>query len=250
MKKITSYSWSILFVAILLGVWEISARLYDKSFLFPSPSAILIRLWELKTELFIHHLPPTALTIFIGLSISILIGSTLAIAMYSKKPIEQAFYPILIASQTIPIIALAPIFVLWFGYSIWSKVAVTVLITFFPITVSVFDGLRSSDKNLRELMRTMGASAKDIFYKLDLPSALPSFFSGLKVAVTLSVIGAAIGEWLGAQAGLGYFSRRMMTQFDSAAVFAPIVLLSAVGIIFFLLIVVLEKHFLQWRNHQ
>lgn len=250
MKRFTSYGWSVALVLLLLSTWEIGARLYDKSFLFPSPSAILVRLWELKTELFIHHLPPTALTILIGLSISVLFGSALAIAMYRKKPLERAFYPILIASQTIPVIALAPIFVLWFGYSIWSKVAVTVLITFFPITVSVFDGLRSSDKNLRELLLTMGASAKDVFYKLDLPSALPSFFSGLKVAVTLSVIGAAIGEWLGAQAGLGYFSRRMMTQFDSAAVFAPIVLLSAVGIAIFLLVVLLEKYMLRWRNHQ
>ncbi|ARK25388.1 ABC transporter permease [Sporosarcina sp. P37] len=250
MKMNISYIWPASLISVLLVIWEIAARLYDKSFLFPSPTAILLRLWELKTELFIHHLPPTALTILIGLSISIIVGSALAIAMYSKKLMEQAFYPILIASQTIPIIALAPIFVLWFGYSIWSKVAVTVLITFFPITVSVFDGLRSSDRNLRELMRTMGASAKDIFYKLDLPSALPSFFSGLKVAVTLSVIGAAIGEWLGAQAGLGYFSRRMMTQFDSAAVFAPIVLLSAVGILFFLIVVSAEKYFLQWRNDQ
>ena len=250
MKRFTSYGWSVALVLLLLSTWEIGARLYDKSFLFPSPSAILVRLWELKTELFIHHLPPTALTILIGLSISVLFGSALAIAMYRKKPLELAFYPILIASQTIPVIALAPIFVLWFGYSIWSKVAVTVLITFFPITVSVFDGLRSSDKNLRELLLTMGASAKDVFYKLDLPSALPSFFSGLKVAVTLSVIGAAIGEWLGAQAGLGYFSRRMMTQFDSAAVFAPIVLLSAVGIAIFLLVVLLEKYMLRWRNHQ
>ncbi|MDV6378772.1 ABC transporter permease [Sporosarcina sp. GW1-11] len=250
MKKLLSYTWSVAFITVLLVIWEIGARLYDKSFLFPSPSAILLKLWELKAELFIHHLPPTALTIVIGLTISVVIGSVLAVSMYMNKPIEQAFYPILIASQTIPIIALAPIFVLWLGYSIWSKVAVTVLITFFPITVSVFDGLRSSDRNLRELMLTMGASTKDIFFKLDIPSALPSFFSGLKVAVTLSVIGAAIGEWLGAQAGLGYFSRRMMTQFDSAAVFAPIVLLSAVGIICFLFVVSLEKIFLHWRKHQ
>ncbi|WP_153730422.1 ABC transporter permease [Sporosarcina obsidiansis] len=250
MRRVLSYTWSIALIIVLLIIWEISARLYDKSFLFPSPSAILVRLWELKAELFFHHLPPTALTILLGLTISIVVGSALAVSMYMNKPIEQAFYPILIASQTIPIIALAPIFVLWFGYTIWSKVAVTVLITFSPVTVSVFDGLRSSNRNSRELMLTMCASKKDIFFKLDVPSAKPSFFSGLKVAVTLSVIGAAIGEWLGAQAGHGYFSRRMMTQFDSTPVFAPIVLLSAIGILCFLFIVLLEKILLQWRNHQ
>jgi putative hydroxymethylpyrimidine transport system permease protein len=148
----------------------------------------------------------------------------------------------------IPTIAIAPVFVLWFGYSIWSKVIVTVLITFFPITVSTFDGLRSTNKELKELMLTMGATKKDIFFKLNIPSALPHFYSGLKVAVTFSIIGAAIGEWLGAQAGLGYFSRRMMTQFDAAGVFAPIVILSALGILFFIIVVGFEKRSLKWRK--
>ncbi len=168
--------------------------------------------------------------------------------MYISKTIEKTFYPLIIASQTVPTIALAPIFVVWFGYSIWSKVLVTFLITFFPLTVSTFDGLKSANKDLKELLLTMGASKKEIFLKLDVPSALPSMFSGLKVAVTVSVIGAAIGEWLGAQAGLGYFSRRMMTQFDGAAVFAPIVLLAFVGILLFLLVIWLEKFCLKWRK--
>ncbi len=168
--------------------------------------------------------------------------------MHYSKTVERALYPIIIVSQTIPTIALAPIFVLWFGYSIWSKVVVTILITFFPIAVNTFDGLRSSSKELKELMLTMGASKKDIFLKLDVPSSLPFFYSGLKVAFPLSVIGAAIGEWLGAQAGLGYFSRRMMTQFDGAGVFAPIVLLSVLGIILFLLVVMLEKRSFRWRK--
>ncbi|WP_174727092.1 ABC transporter permease [Mesobacillus harenae] len=247
MKNLNSYYSSLLVFGFLL-IWEAGARAYNKSFILPAPSEIALTLWELRSVLVLHHLPPTFLVIFIGLVLSILIGTGLAIWMNGNKVAEKTFYPIIIASQTIPIIALAPIFVLWFGYTIWSKVAVTVLITFFPITVSAFDGLRSSDKNLKELLLTMGASKKDLFFKLYVPSALPSFFSGLKVAVTLSVIGAAIGEWLGAQAGLGYFSRRMMTQFDGAAVFAPIVLLSAVGILLFLLVTWLEKTLLKWRK--
>jgi ABC-type nitrate/sulfonate/bicarbonate transport system, permease component len=168
--------------------------------------------------------------------------------MHISKSVERAIYPIIIASQTIPTIALAPIFVLWFGYSIWSKVVVTILITFFPIAVNSFDGLKSSSKELKELMQTMGATKKAIFLKLDVPSAMPHFYSGLKVAFPLSVIGAAIGEWLGAQAGLGYFSRRMMTQFDGAGVFAPIVLLSLMGIVLFLLVSIFEKRSLKWRK--
>ena len=140
---------------------------------------------------------------------------------------------------------------LWFGYTIWSKVAVTVLITFFPITVNTFDGLSSGKKETRELFLTMGATKKDIFLKYSIPTALPHFFSGLKVAVTLSVIGAAIGEWLGAQAGLGYFSRRMMTQFDGAAVFAPIVVLtSRRNCIICHRVTYIENRLLKWRTNK
>lgn len=248
MKKINNYLYSVVFVLCFLIVWEIIARLYNKTFLLPAPTGVMVKLWGLKSTLIIHHLPPTLLIIMVGLIFSIVLGVALAIWMNANRLIEKTFYPILIASQTIPIIALAPIFVLWFGYSIWSKVAVTVLLTFFPITVGAFDGLRSAKKELKELLLTMGASKKEIFFSLLIPSALPSFFSGLKVAVTLSVIGAAIGEWLGAQAGLGYFSRRMMTQFDGEAVFAPIVLLSLLGILLFLIVSVIEKTCLKWRK--
>nr|WP_222439315.1 ABC transporter permease [Sporosarcina sp. BP05] len=224
------------------------ARLYGKAFILPSPIQIFLRFWELKEVLLLQHLPVTLMTIVIGLVISIISGTALAVLMSSRPGVRKALYPILIASQMIPIIALAPIFVLWFGYTIWSKVAVTVLITFFPITVNTFDGLSSGKKDMQELFLTMGASKKDIFYKYSVPTALPHFFSGMKVAVTLSVIGAAIGEWLGAQAGLGYFSRRMMTQFDGAAVFAPIFVLSAVGIVLFICVTIIENQTLKWRD--
>jgi putative hydroxymethylpyrimidine transport system permease protein len=235
-------------VLVLLVGWEIGARAVGMSYILPAPTEVVLKLWELKEILILSHLPATISIILVGLSISIIFGVGLAIWMSQSKIAEKAFYPIMIASQTIPIIALAPIFVLWFGYSIWSKVVVTVLITFFPITVNTFDGLRSSSKELKELLLTLGAKKRDIFFKLYVPSALPHFFSGLKVAVTLSVIGAAIGEWLGAQAGLGYFSRRMMTQFDGAGVFAPILLLSLVGIVLFLFVVLIEKITLKWRK--
>lgn len=241
------YLYSLILVFFLLSSWEIAARIIQTSFILPGPIEIVEKLWELRGILFFHHLPFTLAVIGIGLFISLILGVALAVSMNHSKTLEQTLYPILITSQTIPIIALAPIFVLWFGYSIWSKIAVTVLITFFPITVGAFDGFRATNVALRELFLSMGANKRQIFFKLEVPSALPSFFSGLKVAVPLSVIGAAIGEWLGAQAGLGYFSRRMMTQFDGAGVFAPIVLLSIVGIILFMIVVGLEKILLKWR---
>lgn len=239
---------SLVIIAGFLGIWELGARIYGKAFILPSPIQIFIRFWELKDVLLLKHLPVTLLTIVIGLAISIISGTAIAVLMSSRPGLRKALYPILIASQMVPIIALAPIFVLWFGYTIWSKVAVTVLITFFPITVNTYDGLSSGKKEIQELFLTMGASKKDIFYKYSVPTALPHFFSGMKVAVTLSVIGAAIGEWLGAQAGLGYFSRRMMTQFDGAAVFAPIFVLSAVGISLFICVTIIENRTLKWRT--
>ncbi|MED4463625.1 ABC transporter permease [Metabacillus fastidiosus] len=245
---IKKYFTPSLLVLILLVIWQITASLMNMAFILPSPLQIVEKLWEIGDILLTVHLPATLLIVVIGLFISIVFGVGIAVWMNGSKTMERTFYPLLISSQTIPIIALAPIFVLWFGYSIWSKVVVTVLITFFPIAVNTFDGLRSSSKELRELLLTMGASKKEIFFKLNVPSALPHFFSGLKVAVTLSVIGAAIGEWVGAQSGLGYFSRRMMTQFDGAGVFAPIVLLSLLGILLFLLVVYFEKKSLRWRK--
>lgn len=243
-----NYMYSLGLIFILIVFWEVGARVIDIAFILPTPSEIVVSFWELKTALLFTHLPVTLSIILIGLAISIVLGIALAILMNHSKIMEQTFYPLLITSQTIPIIALAPIFVLWFGYSIWSKVVVTVIITFFPIAINTFDGFRATDKNLKEVFLSTGASKRQIFFKLEVPSSLPSFFSGLKVAVPLSVIGAAIGEWLGAQAGLGYFSRRMMSQFDGAGVFAPIILLSVVGIIMFLLVVMLEKYLLKWRN--
>ena len=238
---------SLIIIVLFSVVWEIGARLVNKAFILPSPIQILIRLWELKEVLLLQHLPVTLLTIVIGLAISIASGIALAVWMSSNTGVRKALYPILIATQMIPVIALAPIFVLWFGYTIWSKVAVAVLITFFPITVNTFDGLSSGKKETKELLLTMGATERDIFFAYSIPTALPHFFSGLKVAVTLSVIGAAIGEWLGAQAGLGYFSRRMMTQFDGAAVFAPILVLTIVGILLFLIVTIIENRMLKWR---
>lgn len=242
------YIYSIILTSSLFILWEVSARIINLTFILPAPSQVILKLWDIKTVLLLHHLPVTLFVILIGLGISLVLGVALAICMNLSKVCEQMFYPILISSQTIPIIALAPIFVLWFGYSIWSKVIVTVIITFFSITMNTFDGFRSTSQSYKELLQSMGATKRQIFMKLEIPSSLPSFFSGLKIAVPMSVIGASIGEWLGAQAGLGYFSRRMMTQFDGAGVFAPIVLLSLIGIILFGFVVFLEKTILSWRN--
>jgi putative hydroxymethylpyrimidine transport system permease protein len=248
MNIIRDYAGAAVLIVCLFAAWETGARMYDQPFIIPSPTQIAVKLWELRDSLFFIHLPATLQVILIGLVLSMAAGVGVAVLMVRYPLIERTLYPVVIASQTIPIIALAPVFVLWFGYSIWSKVAVTVLITFFPLTVSTYDGLLSVQKQLSDLLLTMGATRNQVFWKVAVPSALPYFFSGLKVAVTLSVIGAAIGEWLGADAGLGYFSRRMMTQFDGAGVFAPIILLSLLGILLFITVKMVEAFVLKWRK--
>lgn len=232
----------------LLILWQAGAMGMDAAYILPSPTQVLVRLWELREPLFTAHLPATLLCTGIGLGISVVLGVALAVLMDVSPVAEKTLYPLIVASQTIPTTALAPLFVLWFGYTIWSKVLVTVLITFFPITITVFDGFRSVKSDMIDLLRTFGAGKKEIFLKLKLPASLPYFFSAIKMAVPLSIIGAAIGEWLGAQAGLGYFSRRMMTQLDGAGVFAPIVLLSVVAMAAVALVSWLEKKIITWRG--
>ena len=207
-------------VFALLMLWQMAAMGMNAAYILPSPVQVVQKLWELRGPLFTAHLPATMSVVAIGLIISIVLGLALAILMDMSPVAEKALYPLVIASQTIPTTALAPLFVLWFGYTIWSKVLVTVLMTFFPVTITVFDGFRSIRTEMKELMFCMGADTRQMFFKLKLPAVLPFFFSALKMAVPLSVIGAAIGEWLGAQSGLGYFSRRMMTQLDGAGGFA------------------------------
>ena len=222
---------SVALTIFLILLWQVAAMIISAAYILPSPIQILVKIWDLRKNLFLVQLPATMSVTFIGLLISIVFGLALAVIMDLNKKIADAVYPIVIASQTIPTTAIAPLFVLWFGYSIWSRVLVTILITFFPITITVYDGFRSTKREMEELLITYGARKTDIFFKLKIPSALPYFFSAIKMAIPLSVIGAAIAEWLGAQSGLGYFSKRMMTQLDGAGVFAPIVLLSVTDMV-------------------
>ena len=239
---------ALIFLLVLVMVWQAGAMGMNASYILPTPIEILQRLWELREPLFTVHLPATMTVTAIGLAISLVLGLALAVAMDASDMVRRMLYPVVVVSQTIPTTAIAPLFVLWFGYGIWSKVLVTVLITFFPITITVYDGLRSAKTEMAELLQTYGATKKDIFLKIKVPCALPYFFSAIKMAVPMSIIGAAIGEWLGAKSGLGYFSRRMMTQLDGAGVFAPIVLLAAAAMLAVGVVALLERHFVRWRG--
>ena len=239
---------AMILLFVLLILWQLGAMKVNAAYILPTPLQILDKLWELRKVLFTVHLPATMGVTALGLAISLVLGLGLAIVTDVSPLCRKALYPLVVASQTIPTTAIAPLFVLWFGYGIWSKVLVTVLITFFPITITVYDGLQSARIEMAELLLTYGATKRDIFFKIKVPCTLPYFFSAIKMAIPMSIIGAAIGEWLGAQSGLGYFSRRMMTQLDGAGVFAPIVLLSVVAMLTVAIIAVIEKKVVRWRG--
>ncbi|WP_421617795.1 ABC transporter permease [Brevibacillus sp. TJ4] len=241
--------WFAISLTLFLIGWEAVCRLFAiPAFILPAPSSVLLALWELRQTLLGLHLWATLKEVLIGLALSIAFAVLLAFAMHMNRAVQQLVYPYIVISQTIPIIALSPVFILWFGYDLSGKIAVTILFTFFPIVVSTYDGLRATDPEMVNLMRTMGANRWQIFSKLQLPSSLPHFFSGLKVAATYSVSGATIGEWLGASEGLGYFGRRASGNFQADALFASVLLLSLLGMLLFWTVGRIERHYSpEWR---
>ena len=193
---------ALIFLFALLLLWQAGAMGLDAAYILPSPVQILQTLWELRGPFFTVHLPATMGVTAIGLAISLVLGLALAVAMDASALVRRMLYPLVVISQTIPTTAIAPLFVLWFGYGIWSKVLVTVLITFFPITITVYDGLLARPRpRWPSFLLTYGATRRDIFLRIKVPCALPYFFSAVKMAVPMSVIGAAIGECWEPRAG-------------------------------------------------
>ncbi|AIQ35441.1 ABC transporter permease [Paenibacillus sp. FSL R5-0345] len=247
-KQLDNYGPFILLVLFVVAIWESAVRLYwIPAFILPAPSAIGIALIEHR-QLLGQHLLATLQEILVGFVLSVICGALLGTGMFLFRPLEKAIYPFLIISQTIPLIALSPIFIMWFGYTLWSKVAVVFLTAFFPVVVSTYDGLRTSGQAYKDLLLTFSANRWQLLTKTQIPLALPSFFSGLKLSIVYCVIGATIGEWLGGSKGLGYFSRRMAGNMQSDEMFAAVFLLSALGVMLFLMIALLEALFLKKRG--
>lgn len=236
---------SILF--LLVWQWLVQSGKIP-SFIIPTPTSILQMMIHYPHDLFGVHLGATLREVLIGFLLALAGGIGIAIAMYFSKPMEKVMYPIVLISQTIPIIALSPIFILWFGYGLWSKVAVTILICFFPIVLNFYDGLKQVNREYIDLLKTMGATRWQRFVKVEVPFALPHLFSGMKLAVVFAVVGATIGEWLGASEGLGYYSRRMSGNLNAEGVFAAVTLLSLLGMLLFIIVSLIERKILFWNR--
>jgi ABC-type nitrate/sulfonate/bicarbonate transport system permease component len=190
----------------------------------------------------------TAVEVVLGLLISIVLGFGLAVVMHLMRPLRDAAYPLLLASQAIPIVVLAPLFILAFGYGIGPKLAIVALICFFPIVVNVLDGLRSVDPDLLKLLRSLGATRWARLWKAELPASLPFLFSGIKIAATVSVIGAVFGEWAGADEGLGRLVLLANNQLQTPRVYAGTVLLALMAIALFAFVSLVERVLIPWRR--
>lgn len=248
MKKLKNNLPPLIFVMVLLWAWEFLVPYFKvPQYILPRFSKVLVALWNQK-ELLYKHSVITVGEALLGLTLSVVVGILCAFSIYRWKNVEKTLYPIIIFSQTIPIIALSPIMVMWFGYTIWSKVTVVILFCFFPIVVSTLEGLNSVDKDLEEVLLALGGSKKQIFLKLHINAVLPSFLSGLKVAATYSIAGATIGEWLGSEKGLGIYVRRVAGMLQSDSVFAGVIVLSILGLILFTLVALLERNLLKYRK--
>lgn len=249
MKKYGNNIISIgIFIVIILA-WEFLVPIFNvPKFILPRFSLIIKALIDQKQILLSHAAVTFSESIF-GLIISAVIGAMSAYLIYASKIAKKTLYPIIVFSQTIPIIALSPIMVMWFGYTIWSKIAIVILFCFFPITISTLDGLNNIDSDLENVLKSLGATKRQLFLKQYLPSMLPGFLSGFKIAATYSVGGATIGEWLGADKGLGIYIKRVAGMLQSESVFAGVIVLSLLGLLLFLSGLFLEKILLRYRRY-
>jgi ABC-type nitrate/sulfonate/bicarbonate transport system permease component len=234
--------------AVLLIIWQAAVDFgLVQRFILPSPTDIVTTLFEILPAIK-GHIAVTVFEASIGFAAAIILSLVLAILMDSVEWIRKALYPLIVVSQTVPIIALAPLFVIWFGFGTLPKVIVVILVCFFPIVVSLLQGLSSADREMVNLLKSMGASKVQIFKMVKFPGALVSFFSGLRIAATYSIMGAIIGEWLGGAEGLGIYMLRVKNTFALDKVFAVIVVIVLLSMSVFKIIEVVEYLATPWRR--
>ena len=235
-----------LLIVFVVLVWQTFAiRSGLSAFLLPSPIQVLQAGWETR-EVLGSAITTTMLETMIGLTIATILGVLIAAAIDLSSVVRRALYPILVASQTVQILAIAPLLIIWFGFGMLPKVLIVVLICFFPLAVNTADGLASADPDYVSLLRAMGADRKQVWRLVRFPAALPAFFTGLRIAVTYSVVGATIGEWVGGSEGLGLYMLRSKNALATDQVFVGIVLTSMLSIALFLLVYVIERALLPW----
>ena len=240
----------IIFVVLLLIIWQVVVTAGGiEKYIMPAPTDVIkVLVTEFKTM--IPHILATLYEGMVGFLIAIVLSIILAIIMDRFSLVKKALYPVLVISQTIPTVALAPLFIIWFGFGALPKIIAVVIVCFFPIVISIVDGLEGVDKDLINHFKLMGASKLKVFLHLKLPYGMINFFSGMRIAATYSIMGAVIGEWLGGDKGLGVYMTRARSAYALDKMFAAIVIIVVISMAIFLLVSLMEKVFTPWNNER
>ncbi len=248
LRRLAGYGPALVLTLALLALWELYVRADHVSVqLLPSPTAIVQALFNNWSIIYDNTLQ-TLLETVLGLTLAAVLGLLLAITLDISSWVRRAVYPVLITSQTIPIIALAPLLLIWIGYDIRPKLIVVTLYCFFPIAVATVDGLASAEPELIKLLHSMRATRWQILRLVRLPGAMPAFFSGLRIAAAYSVIGAIFGEYVGAEKGLGIYMQKAANSFATINVFAAILVTTILSLLLFGLVSLIERLALPWYH--
>ena len=237
-------------VVMLVLLWDVGIRLFKiPPYLVPNPLSVVKQLGT-EWPMLLREALPTLYATLGGFALSALIGVPIAMWIAYSRVVESFVYPLLVFSQSIPKVAIAPLFVVWFGFGVVPKIIAAFLLGFFPVVVSTVQGFKSIEPDVIDLARSMGAGPLKVFLKFRLPQAMPAIFSGLKVSVTLAVVGAVVGEFVGSNSGLGYVLQKANGTFDLPLMFAALFILSMIGVLLFLIIELVERWLMPWHASQ
>lgn len=253
-KRIKSIAWKVLGVAVFLGLWQLAIVVFHiKKYVLPTPMAVLQSLFDPAIAAKNHwlmNIGTTASEILMGFTFTLVAGVALALVVAWSKWLNKLVMPVIVLLNSIPKIALAPLFLLWFGYGLRTNVLVAVLVAFFPVVINMVTGLIEVDDDLLDLVRYMNATKLQIFLKIRIPNALPHLFAGIKTSATMCVTGAIVGEFIASRSGLGRLLRSAQANIDMATMFACLLLLSVIGLAFFKLIAIMERVCMPWKDDQ
>ncbi len=251
MKKFQNITDKIapsIIIAVLLMIWQILSMVnIIPKFMLPSPFEV-VKAFVSDFPLLMKHTEVTLVEAFLGLGLGIILGFAVAVIMDRFEYAYKMIYPVLVITQTIPTVAIAPLLVLWMGYGILPKIMLILLTSFFPITIGLLDGFRSVDKDMLNLLKTMGASSFQNFIHLKLPSSLGYFFAGLRISVSYSIIGAVVAEWLGGYDGLGVYMTRVRKSYSFDKMFAVIFLISGISLLLMYFVKKIQRWCMTWER--
>jgi len=252
MMRLLQAGWlkPLLFLVFLVVAWDLAIRVFNiPPYQVPKPIDVIVTLWEEWPKLLAEAWPTTQATVW-GFLLSAAFGIPVAMLIAGSRTVESYVYPLLVFSQSIPKIAIAPLFVVWFGFGMFPKVLSAFLLGFFPVVVSAVQGFKSVEPDMLDLARAMEANRLQIFRMVSFPHALPAIFAGLKVSITLAVVGAVVGEFVGSNSGIGFVLQRSIGNFELPTMFAALVVLALIGVILFWILDVIERFMIPWHASQ